>query len=94
MQGTFQSWKTWNTTGITIYKIIILHRHGKLCNLISSHGQYEKSSYIRIQCRPELSEQCRRIDASARMRGRISADAYMRQTNTTGRERFFFCYAL
>ena len=42
MQGTFQSWKTWNTTGITIYKIIILHRHGKLCNLISSHGQYEK----------------------------------------------------
>ena len=44
MQGTFQSWKTWNTTGITIYKIIILHRHGKSCNLISSHGQYEKLS--------------------------------------------------
>ena len=25
MQGTFQSWKTWNTFGITIYKLYFTH---------------------------------------------------------------------
>ena len=45
----------------------------------------------KLQCKPELSEQCRRktdaMDASARKRARVSADV-------SGRKRFLFSYSL
>ena len=63
---------------------------GNLLAVCCFRGGY-LHKHRKLQCMPELREQCRRktdaTDASARMRARISADVF-------GRKRFFFPYSL
>ena len=63
---------------------------GNLLAVCCFRGGYLQK-HRKLQCRPELSEQCRRktdtIDASARMTACVS-------TNISGRKRFFFFYSL
>ena len=75
---------------LTTFSMESLQLAGNLLAVRCFRGVYLQKQR-KLQCRPELSEQCRRktdvMDASARMRACIRA-------NVSGRKRFFFSYSL